>query len=401
MENKGQEGFEYSYDQWLQGEPGSKQVVKDLFQRTIKNVRQVKEARVGKDLALSIDLRLQYLAYRELKEAVKRHRADAGSIVLLDVSTGEVLAMVNQPAFNPNDRANIKIEAVRNRAITDVFEPGSTVKPITVMAALESGKYQEHSLVNTSPGYIKVGRKTLLDPRDYGLIDVSKVIAKSSQVGIAKIGLSLEQERLHEAFFRLGLGQFVGTGFPGEGTGYLPNSRRWHPIEQAAFSFGAGLSVTALQMAQAYSVFASGGIKRNISLIKREQPVEGVRVLDVNIAHAIQRMLAGVAAPGGTALNANTEYYTVAGKTGTSHKVGKGGYDYGRYISLFAGFAPAVNPRLVAIVVIDDPKGKEYYGGEVAAPIFSSLMASSLRILNVTPDKIGAEVARAQWVAKQ
>jgi cell division protein FtsI (penicillin-binding protein 3) len=400
VDNHGQEGFEYSYDKWLQGEMGSKLVVKDLFQRTIKNVKQIKEPKQGHDLALSIDLRLQYLAFRELKEAVTRHRADAGSIVVLDVKTGEVLAMVNQPAFNPNDRSVMDIDAVRNRAVTDMFEPGSTVKPITTMVALESGKYLPETVVNTHPGYIKVGRKTLLDPRDYGELTVKEVLAKSSQVGTTKIALSLDQEQLHEAFFRLGLGQFVGTGFPGEGTGYLPNHSNWQPIEKAAFAFGAGLSVTALQMAQAYSVFANEGLKRNVSLVKLQEPVKGEQIVDKQVAKEVKAMLAGVTGKKGTAKKANTEHYSVAGKTGTSHKVGRGGYESGRYISLFAGFAPAENPRLVAVVVIDDPKGKEYYGGEVAAPVFAELMSDSLRILNVTPDKIEANT-HSQWVAQQ
>ena len=386
IENSGQEGFEFTFDEWLQGREGSKQVVKDLFQRTIKNLKQIEEPMPGKDIALSIDLRLQYLAYRELKTAVKHHRADAGSIVVLDIETGEVLAMVNQPAFNPNDRSKMQISSVRNRAVTDIFEPGSTVKPFTVVAALESGKYTPHTKINTSPGYVKVGKKTFLDPVNYGVIDVTKVITKSSQVGITKIALSLEQEAVHDAFYRLGIGQYLGTGFPGESTGYLPNKTNWKPVERAAFAFGHGVSVTALQLAQAYAVFASGGVKKPISFIKVDEVPIGEQVISESIAVDVVSMLQTVTGPKGTAKKAKTELYSVAGKTGTSHKVGKRGYEAGRYMSIFAGLAPVDSPTLVSVVVIDDPKGKEYFGGEVAAPVFSKVMAGSLRMLNVAPD---------------
>lgn len=387
IENQGQEGLEYTYNDWLSGSEGSKLVVKDLFQRTIKNVRQITEPKQGKDLQLSIDLRLQYIAYRALKSAVKKHRADGGSVVVLDAKTSEILAMVNQPAFNPNNRSRIDIQTVRNRALTDTFEPGSTVKPITVLAALESGKFNAHSKINTNPGYIKVARKTLLDPVNYGVIDVAKVIKKSSQVGISKIALQLEPDKLHEMFYRLGLGQYAGTGFPGESTGYLPNHGQGKPLEQAAFSFGAGISVTALQLAEAYTVLANGGVKHSVSLLKREQQPEGLQVVEPNIVRDVQAMLAGVTSKGGTGTKANTRYYSVSGKTGTSHKVGRGGYLAGHYMSLFAGFAPNDNPRLVAVIMVDDPKGKEYYGGEVAAPVFAEIMSNSLRTLNVAPDK--------------
>ena len=403
INNKGLEGFEAAYDQLLRGEPGSKLVVKDLFRRTIKNVRQIRDASPGENLVLSIDLRLQYLAYRELKEAVVKHRADSGSIVILDVETFEVLAMVNQPAFNPNDRSRMDIGTVRNRAVTDVFEPGSTVKPFTMMAALETGKYTLKSKINTHPGSIKVGFKTYLDPRDYGEIDFAKVLAKSSQVGTIKIALSLEPDQLYGAFYRLGLGQFIGTGFPGESTGYLPNNGDWQPVDQAAFGFGAGLSVTALQLARAYAVLASGGLMRQIHFVKQNaEDILQDRIVDESVAINIQKMLKGVAAVGGTAQRARTLHYSVAGKTGTSHKMGTHGYSDSRYRALFAGFAPADKPRLVAVVVIEDPKGKEYYGGEVAAPIFSKLMFNSLRVLNVRPDLIvPVNVARSDWMARQ
>ena len=389
IDSFGQEGFEYSYDNWLQGESGSKQVVKDLYQRTIKNLKQIKEPKMGKDLALSIDLRLQFIAYKALKEAVSYHRADAGSVVVLDVGTGEVLAMANQPAFNPNDRSKIDINAVRNRAVTDVFEPGSTMKPITMMAALESGKYTIDSKINTNPGYVKIGRKTFLDPVNYGKIDLKKVLAKSSQVGTVKIATSLRQDELYGAFYRLGIGQYLGTGFPGESTGYLPNKANWKPVEQAAMGFGAGVSVTALQLAHSYSIFANKGVKKPVSLMRvNKDDVLSELVVEQSIAEDVSEMLAAVTSKIGTAKKANTQYYHVAGKTGTSHKVGKGGYQSGSYMSFFAGYAPQENPKIVTVVVIDDPKGREYYGGEVAAPIFSQVVADSLRVLGVTPDKL-------------
>lgn len=394
-----QEGAEHIYQAWLQGESGSKQVVKDSLRRTVKDVRQIKEPKPGKDLALSVDLRLQYIAYRALKSAVTKHQASAGSVVLLDVKTGEVLAMANQPAFNPNDRSVIDIDSVRNRAVTDLYEPGSTVKPFTVLAALESGEFTPTTKINTSPGYLKVGRKTLLDPVNYGVINVTKVLAKSSQVGTSKIALALEPERLHEMYLRLGLGEFIGMGYPGESAGFLPTYNGWKDIEQAAFGFGAGLSVTALQLAKAYLVIASGGIKKPVTLMRQDTIAEGERVVDEHLVGDLQKMLQAVTAPGGTAKKANTQYYTVAGKTGTSHKVGRGGYQAGSYVSLFAGFAPATDPRLVAVVIVDDPKGKEYYGGEVAAPVFSTLMADSLRLLNVAPDKIDVKEAQ-KWLVK-
>lgn len=388
VDNNGQEGFELGYDDWLQGEDGSRKVVKDLFQRTIKVLDVIDEPKSGGDLALSIDLRLQYLAYKELKAAVKHHRADGGTAVVLDVKTGEVLAIVNQPSFNPNDRSNMEIASVRNRALTDVFEPGSTVKPLAVMAALETGKYSPKTIVDTRPGYVKVGRKTLLDPVNYGVIDVTKVITKSSQVGMTKIALSLNEETIPGMYARLGFGQFLQTGFPGERSGRLPARSQWRPIERATIAFGNGVSVTALQLAQAYATVANHGIKTPISLLRLDKDAAGERVVDGELAQAVVEMLKTVVKPGGTAKKARTEAYSVAGKTGTSHKVGRGGYEDGKYLSIFAGIGPADSPRLVSVVVVDDPKGKEYYGGEVAAPVFSTIMAGSLRMLNVTPDKL-------------
>lgn len=386
-EGKGLEGVELGFDNWLQGINGSNQVIKDLYGRTIKTVSEIQQASPGKDLALSIDLRIQHVAYRALKEAVVKHRAEAGSAVVLDVATGEVLAMVNQPSFNPNNRAVMNPGSVRNRAVTDVFEPGSTVKPLTVLAALESGRFTPDTVIDTSPGYIRLNGKTLLDPVNYQKLDVTGVIVKSSQVGTSKIALALSQDQIHEVFYRLGLGQFSGIGFPGESTGVLPNRSRWSDIERANFAFGYGVSATALQLAQAYAVLASGGISVPVNLLKQQEAPIGRRIVDARHAEQLRQMLEQVTGSKGTAKKAQTEHYTVAGKTGTAHKVGSGGYQAGHYLSLFAGFAPADQPRIVTVVVVDDPKGAEYYGGEVAAPVFADIVAGSLRLLNVAPDK--------------
>jgi len=387
IESVGQEGLELAYDEWLQGHNGKNTVIKDLHGRTIKALATIEEAKPGKDLALSIDLRLQHLAYRTLKEAVVHHRAEAGTAVMMDVATGEVLAMVNQPAFNPNNRSSITSVSVRNRAMIDTFEPGSTAKPFTLLAALESGKYTPYSKVDTNPGYIRVNNKTLLDPVNYQVLDVTGVLVKSSQVGTTKIALTLQQEAVSETFSRVGFGQYSGVGFPGESAGMLPGRSRWSNIERANFAFGYGFTVTALQVAEAYSVFANGGIKHPISLLKKEAANDGKRIVEEKYARQISAMLEQVTGPKGTAKAANLELYSVAGKTGTAHKVGGGGYESGQYMAYFAGFAPAKDPRIVIVVVIDNPKGREYYGGEVAAPVFARIAADSLRILNVAPDK--------------
>ncbi len=394
IDDQGQEGIELAFNGWLKGTPGKKQVVKDLHGHIIKDVKQLSEARPGKPMALSIDLRLQYIVYKELKSAVKRVNASSGSVVLLDVKTGEVLAIANQPSFNPNDRSQLKPFQMRNRAATDIYEPGSTVKPLTMVAALESGKYQPSTLINTSPGRIRVGRKVLLDPVNYGEISLTKVITKSSQVGTSKIALSLEPERIRDVFYRVGLGQSTGSGFPGEGVGVLPNRGRWRPIEQATLAFGHGLSVTTLQLAQAYAVLASGGDRRPLSLLKVTSAPIPENVIDPSIAKQVLGMLKTVTKKGGTAKRANVEGYEVAGKTGTIHKVGRTGYEGSRYIAVFAGIAPADKPEVVAVVMINDPKGDEYYGGEVAAPVFSNIISKTMRLLGVPTTEAQRVAAR-------
>lgn len=385
IDDKGQEGVELAYNDWLSGDDGRKQVLKDLRGRVIKDVNLIQSMEPGKDVSLSIDLRLQHLAYRELKAAVKAHKAKAGSVVLLDVDTGEVLAMANQPSYNPNDRSKLTVGATRNRAMTDQFEPGSTMKPLTVMAALETGRYTPETKIDTNPGYVQVGRKTLLDPVNYGVVDVAKVLQKSSQVGLTKISLDLNGDTIRNLFFRLGLGQDTGTGFPGEALGILPSYHKWKPIVQANFSFGYGLTLTPLQLAQAYGVIANDGNKTPVTILKREKAVASQPVVEKQITRVLRKMLTTVVQPGGTGTRAKLENFSAAGKTGTIHKVGAHGYADDRYLSIFAGFAPADNPKVVAVVLIDEPSRGQYFGGEVAAPVFSRFVDRSLRILQEPP----------------
>ncbi|PIE25415.1 MAG: cell division protein [Neptuniibacter caesariensis] len=388
LDGRGQEGLELAYEDWLKSEPGKQLVMKDLSGRTIKHIREVQPAQHGNDIQLSIDLRLQYLAYRELKAAVQSHHADGGSLVMLDAKTGEVLAMVNQPSYNPNDPRQRISSALRNRALTDTFEPGSTVKPMTVAAALMSGKYKPETLVDTSPGYMKVKRKTIRDHRNYGEIDVSTIITKSSNVGVTKLSLSLPEGSVRNLYHNLGLGQATGIGFPGESTGYLPYLNERQQIERATLSYGYGLSVTPLQLAQSYLALANDGVLNPVSLIHQNEPGKAVRVMPADVAVDVREMMETVISAKGTGRRAGVPGYRVAGKTGTVHKVGNGGYLDDQYISTFAGIAPVSNPRLVTVVMIDNPKGQEYYGGEVAAPVFSRAVGGALRLMNIAPDNL-------------
>ncbi len=387
IDDKGQEGVELAFNQWLQGSPGSKRVLKDRNGNVFRDIDQQSIARSGKDLALSIDMRLQHLAYRELKSAMHRVGAKSGSVVMLDSATGEVLAMVNQPSFNPNNRRELKPDSMRNRAMTDVFEPGSTVKPLTIVAALETGRYKPSTVIDTSPGYIRVGRKMLPDPVNYGAIDLTKILTKSSQVGISKLALDLDEQSVWEVFSRFGLGVSTGSGFPGESAGILPSRSDWRLIERVNFAFGYGLAVTPLQLAQAYSVFASNGVLRPATLMRQAEAVKGEQVISPDVAGQLLAMLKTVTEDGGTATRAQVPLYSVAGKTGTVHKAGIGGYADDRYMAVFAGVAPASHPRIVTVVMIDEPSLNRYHGGEAAAPVFAKVVSDALRILNVTPDK--------------
>lgn len=394
IDDEGQEGIELVFNERLKGEPGIKRVIKDRYGRIVENVERVSKPQPGENVVLSIDRRLQYLAYRELKKAVKGNRADAGSVVILDAQNGEVLAMVNQPSYNPNNRGDLKSDHMRNRAITDVFEPGSTIKPFTVAAALESGRFNSRTAIDTRPGQFRVGRKTIRDFRDYGVIDVSTVIQKSSNVGASKMALAISPEHLWNAFVGVGLGEETGSGFPGESAGLLTDYGAWRDIERATVSYGYGLSVTALQLARAYAALATDGRSLPVSFLRRnEKDVNNLAslyqpVFGENSLHAVRRMLESVVGEGGTGSEAAVSGYRIAGKTGTVRKSGSGGYIEDSYLSLFAGMAPASNPRLVMIVVVNEPRGEEYYGGTVAAPVFSKVMAGALRMLDIPPDNL-------------
>ncbi len=385
IDEAGQEGIELAYNQWLSGERGKKRVLKDNRGRIIKDLSLIRDAKPGKSLSLSIDLRLQYLAYRELKAVVNAHNARGGTLVMLDVDTGEVLAMVNQGAYNPNDRSQLSADRLRNKAITDLFEPGSTMKPISMAAALESGRYQVSTSIDTSPGYRRFGRFTIRDHRNYGVISLTDVIAKSSNVGISKIATDLGGDVIRDLYARLGFGQPTGIGFPGEAVGVLPAPPKWRPVEEATLSYGYGMSVNALQLAQAYMVLANGGIRYPLSLMKMESKPEGQRVLSEDVAFQVRQMLREVV-ENGTGTRAQPGFYSAGGKTGTVHLVGKSGYEDSQYKAIFAGMAPIDNPRIVTVVAVDAPQSGEYYGGEVAAPVFSRVMGDALRLLNVKPE---------------
>ena len=399
IDDQGQEGLELSFQDWLDGEPGAKWVIKDRLGRVVEDVARLKASRPGKDLQLSLDKRIQYLAYRELKAAVRKHKARSGSVVVVDAHRGEVLAMVNQPSFNPNHRRNLRGQLTRNRAVTDVFEPGSTVKPFTIAAALEAGRFKPKSVIDTSPGWYMVRGHTIQDQHDYGAITLGKVISKSSNVGASKIALSIPAKYLWETFHDMGFGAITDSGFPGESAGLLSDFARWRKIERATLSFGYGLSTTALQLAQAYTVLATDGLRPSISFLLADKLTQTQRVLSPRTGHQLRKMLEGVVSAEGTALSARVDGYRVAGKTGTVHKSTPGGYAKDRYISVFAGMAPASTPRLVIVVVINEPSNGEYYGGVVAAPVFSNVMSGALRLLNISPDDL-PDLQQVEWIKR-
>lgn len=386
IDDVGLEGLELVYDDWLRGEPGLKRVLKDEHGRFVEDVELLKPERPGQSITLSIDRRLQYLAYRELQRAVEVHQATSASLVLLDVPTGEILAMVNQPAYNPNQISQRKGDAKLNRAMIDLFEPGSVMKPFTVAAALEVGIATPNTVIDVNPGGLTVAGHTITDTHYYGPLTLTRVITKSSNVGMSKLALQMEGSHIYNVLSRFGFGAVSGVAFPGESAGVLRDHERWHPLEQATLSYGHGLSVTTLQLAQAYAVLADGGRLREPTLIKGGgQPPSSM--FDERIVKDIVAMLETVTGDEGTGKRAAIPMYRVAGKTGTAHKAGVGGYS-DRYISSFVGLAPVSNPRLVCAVVVNDPQGGEYYGGLVAAPVFQAVMQDALRLLNVTPDAI-------------
>ncbi|HEY2145880.1 MAG TPA: penicillin-binding transpeptidase domain-containing protein [Steroidobacteraceae bacterium] len=394
IDDKGQEGLELGFDQTLNGEDGAKRVIQDSYGRYVENVESIRAPRPGRDLVTSIDLRIQYLAYRELKAAMQEYQAHAGSVIVIDVDTGEVLAMVNQPSYNPNDREQLKAGLYRNRAATDIFEPGSSIKPFIMAAALASGQYRVDSVVDTSPGFLKVGAKVFEDEHNLGAIDLATILAKSSNVGTAKVALSLQPEQIWATLTGLGLGQVTGSGYPGESAGMLSNYAHWRPIGIATLSHGYGLSVTPLQLAHAYATIGAGGVKHPISFERISGPVQGQQVLDPKVARELVQLMGQVVEKGSTATRASLIGYRVSGKTGTAFKSIAGGYSTDRIMAVFAGLVPASHPKFATVVVIDEPSrdlhegGTLAQGGTVAAPVFASVMSGTLRLMDVPPDDL-------------
>jgi cell division protein FtsI (penicillin-binding protein 3) len=388
VDDAGQEGMELAYDDWLRGKPGRKMVMKDRLGRTIKHVESIQAAQPGNDLALSIDRRLQYLAYRELKRAVLQYKAKSASAVILDTKTGEVLAMVNQPSYNPNNRSKLDSYRLRNRAVTDVFEPGSTIKPFTVAAALESGQFKSTSMVNTSPGYFQIGKYVVQDPRNYGRVDLATILSKSSNVGASKLALAIKARDLTEVHSRIGFGFISGSGFPGEVGGIVTMPTEKQLVEKATLSYGYGISVTPLQLARSYAAIANDGVMPAVSFTRINQVENKITVLSEKYAKQIRKMLEKVVSEKGTGKLAAVSGYRIAGKTGTVKKASAGGYSDDRYVAVFAGMAPASNPRLAMVVTINEPRGDVYYGGKIAAPVFSNVMSGALRLMDIAPDDI-------------
>ncbi len=390
IDDRGREGMELAFDEWLAGVPGKRQVLKDRRGRLIKDVQVTKNAKPGKAMALSIDLRLQYLAHSELRNVVHEYGAKAASLVMVDVKTGEILAMANQPTYNPNNRRNLQPAAMRNRAMIDVFEPGSTVKPFSIAAALATGKYQPDSVVNTLPGWMRIGRYTIRDVSRGGMLSLTGILMKSSNVGISKIALDIGAEPVYAVMQQAGFGQDTGLGFPGERVGNLPNHRKWRDAETASLAYGYGLSVTAVQLAHAYAVLGNQGTNVPLSLLRLDRAQDGVQVIDKQISGTVLQMLrAVVEEEGGGGARAKVPGYHVGGKSGTAKKIsGTGGYTKDAYRSFFAGVAPLSNPRIAAVVVVDEPSKGQYYGGLVAAPVFGKVMARALRLMNVAPDNL-------------
>jgi cell division protein FtsI (penicillin-binding protein 3) len=396
IDERGQEGLELTFDQYLVGIPGEKKVLIDRRGYVVDDLSLIRDAQPGKDVQLSIDLRLQTMAYREIKAAVQSHHAKAASLVVLDVNSGEILAMVNQPSYNPNNRSTIAANRLRNRAATDVFEPGSPIKALSIAAALQSGKFSTQSRIDTSPGYLRLNGRTIRDVRNYGELTLEKIIIKSSNIGTSRVALQLGGNAIWEMLYNAGFGQSTGVEYPGEAIGELPNFSRWQPVRLATLAYGYGLSATPLQLAQAYMAIAANGKRRPLTLLKGgHQNMPSQQVMAPWVAKKMQRILEKVVLKGGTGTRAQVSEYRVAGKTGTVHGIGANGYLKDEYSAIFAGFAPVKKPRLAMVVVVHSPQAGEYYGGEVAAPVFSRVMANSLRLLNVTPDRGDALVAAA------
>jgi cell division protein FtsI (penicillin-binding protein 3) len=385
--DQGQEGLELEFEQKLSGEDGIKRVIQDRFGRVVENVDSVRPPRPGEDLVTSLDLRIQYLAYRELKSAIREFQARAGSVVVVDVRTGEILAMVNQPSFNPNDRTQFEVARYRNRAATDIFEPGSSIKPFFIATGLASGKFRPGSVIDTNPGFIKVGVKVIEDEHNLGAVDLATILAKSSNVGMAHIALALDKEAIWNTLTGLGFGQVSATGFPGESAGLLTSYSHWRDLTVATLAHGYGMSVTPLQLAQAYATLGALGMRRPLTFRRVDGPAPAETAIDPQVCRDLIHLLETVVTSG-TGTRAAVRGYRIAGKTGTAWKSSNGAYSTDKYMAVFGGVVPAAAPRLAAVVVIDEPSGTKYYGGEVAAPVFSAVVAGALRLLAVPPDDL-------------
>jgi cell division protein FtsI (penicillin-binding protein 3) len=404
IDDKGQEGLELVYDNWLKAEPGARRIIRNRKGAVIEEINQVRAAQSGKDVYSSIDMRLQYIAYRSLARAIKYHAAKSGSAVLLDARTGEVLAMVNQPSYNPNQAKKRVSGQRRNRALTDVFEPGSTIKPFTLAAAIDRGLYSPESTIDTSPGWYMVSGHTIKDFRNYGVLDLASVLRKSSNVGASRIALSMKEEELWQSFNDYGFGKPPGVAFPGESSGYFRHFTEWQKLDHAVMGFGYGLAVSITQLARAYAMIANQGRHVDVSLIRKEPEPEienrvERHVMSAKTAKIVLEMMEQVVGPKGTAQLAAVPGYRVGGKTGTAKKSSAGGYDKDNYLSVFAGVAPISDPRLVMAVIVDEPTQNGYYGGTVAAPVFQEVMSNALRILDIAPDDISS--LQAQIVDKE
>lgn len=386
VDDAGQEGIELAQQGQLAGAPGSRRVIKDRLGRIVEDIESIRAARDGRDIALALDAKIQNLAFGALKSAIEAHRARAGAIVAIDVRTGEVVALANFPTYNPNNRAKLSGAQLRNRVVTDTFEPGSTLKPFTAALALELGKATPQTIVQTAPGSLTIASYTIRDAHPAGALSVAQVIQKSSNVGTAKLALQMPREEMHALYRRLGFGLQPQLGFPGEATGRLREAKTWRPVEQATMSYGYGLSVSLIQLARAYTVFARDGELAPLSLTRTGVPAAGRQVLSAETARAVRQMLEAAVQPGGTAPRARIMGWRVAGKTGTSHKQENGGYAPDKYVSSFVGFAPVSDPRLVIAVMLDEPAAGQHYGGQVAAPVFSQVMQGALRLMGVPHD---------------
>jgi len=387
-EEKGLEGIELALEEQLAGKSGSRRVIKDRRGQIVEDVESIHPPQEGKDTYLALDAKLQYLAHSQLKRAIAEHKAKAGGIVMIDAKSGEILALVNMPTYNPNNREKLSGQQLRNRAFTDTFEPGSTFKPFGVALALEKGHVRFDTSIDTAPGKLTIGPATISDTQPHGVLSVAQIIQKSSNIGVAKMALNQRAEDMWTMFDKLGFGQPLKLGFPGEAGGRLRPWKRWRPIEQATMSYGHGISVTLIQLARSYQAFARNGDLVPLSLVRVDNaPAVGVRVFSEQTARELRAMLEMAVQPGGTAPKAQVNGYRVAGKTGTAHKI-EGGVYADKYVSSFVGFAPVSDPRLIVAVMIDEPTGGKHYGGEVAAPVFSAVMGSALRALGAPPDDL-------------